>query len=141
MDVVVTVPKTLWADWLCEGNLPGEAWDGEASHYFSGGPIPRINPRERVYIVAHGKLRGYAPLVKIDLPAGQPWWWERAAWALLRHNGAVACTIPETIPGFRGYRYRWWTYGRETAFPDWQTAGVASQAKEKRYGISACGPI
>jgi len=64
-DVVVTVPKSLWAIWLSEGNLAGEPWSGKVLYHFWIRPdaLPDITPWERVYVVAHGRLRGYAPLV------------------------------------------------------------------------------
>ena len=74
-DVVVTVPKGLWAEWLQEGDLAGEPWSGEAEYHFWVSPMmfhepahPWIEPGERVYIVAHGKLRGYAPFVRREVP-------------------------------------------------------------------------
>jgi hypothetical protein len=67
-DVVVTVPKGLWPEWLEEGDLAGEPWSEEAEYHFwiRAHPLPGILPGERVYIVAHNRLRGYAPLVRIE---------------------------------------------------------------------------
>ena len=116
-DVVVTVPKDRWADWISEGDLPGQIWgSGDAGSdgwydFYLGGPLPDIKPGDRVYIVAHGRLRGYAPLVRVD----------RRERSLVRQGGAVAVTIPEPIRGFQGWRYRWWDRSAEVAFPDWQT--------------------
>ncbi len=109
MDIVVTVPKGRWAEWIAEGDLPGDDWSGAESYFSFGGPRPRIEPGERVYIVAHGRLRGYAPLTYLH-PAGY----------LVRRGGAVAVTIVEPIRGFRGWRYRWWQQETETPFPDWR---------------------
>ena len=119
-DVVVTVPKDRWSEWIAEGDLPGDVWGfGDAGavgwyDFYIGGPMPDIKPGERVYIVAHGRLRGYAPLVR------------RTAHSLIRRGDAVAVTIPTPIQGFRGWRYRWWHRDEETPFPDWQTEGVPS---------------
>lgn len=124
-DVVVTVPKRLWTEWLDEGTLPGEEWNGyeEFGFLIHGGTSPTIAPGERVYVVAHGMLRGYSPLVEIDCDAerfgGRP-----SQFALVRRAGAVAVTIPEPITGFRGWRYRWWPREAEVPFPDWRTQGV-----------------
>lgn len=112
-DVVVTVPMDRWDEWIAEGDLPGEPWSGLASYFWLGGRQPRIEPGERVYIVAHNKLRGYAPLVRIETDLHR--------WALLREGGAVAVTISHPIKGFRGWRYCWWRYDQEHAFPDWRT--------------------
>ena len=40
---------------------------------------------------------------------------------ICRRGGAVACTIDEPIPGFRGLRKRWWRIEDERPFPDWRT--------------------
>lgn len=155
MDVCVTVPKALWEIWLDEGNLPGDAWNGSEYHFFGRGGRPKIEAGEHVYIVAHGRLRGYAPLVAIDcrvtgrrrdtaslcrlaldeqgvfgITAWHPlplpeWWWPGATYGLVRHGGAVACTIPEPVRGFPGWRYRFWQREDEMPFPNWQSAGVA----------------
>ena len=109
-DVVVTVPKRLWAEWIAEGDLPGEVPSGDEFAFYIGGPLPKIAAGERVYVVAHGKLRGYAPLVRLR-PG-----------ALIRAGGAVAVTIDEPIPGFRGWRYRWWRREDERDFPNWRSA-------------------
>jgi hypothetical protein len=129
MDIVVTVPKKLWSYWLsegdCAGDKPGSHSDGlegeiGVDYYFTtGGGTPKIKPGERVYIVAHNRLRGYAPLVRFDVS-------ETGAWGitLVRNGGAMAVTIPNKITGFRGWRYRWWDLKDEHPFPDWKTAEV-----------------
>ena len=114
-DVVVTVPKWYWEDWLAEGCLAGEFYP-HLSHpqwVFTVPTAPKIDPDERVYVVAHGSLRGYAPLIEIDYETF-------GKFGLVRGGGAVALTIPGPIKGFRGYRYRWWDREVEQPFPDWQ---------------------
>ena len=108
MDVVVTVPKGQWEAWLEEGDLPSDEWSGEEWEFRIGGPCPKIEPGERVYVVAHGRLRGYAPLIYLS------------DFGLVRGGGAVAVTIDEEIRGFRGWRYRWWPREAERPFPDWR---------------------
>lgn len=118
-DVVVTVPKSLWSEWLEEGDLAGEPWSEEAEYHFwiPRHPLPTIELGERVYIVAHGRLRGYAPLVNTELRCKlAP---SRAC--LVRRNDAVAVTIPGPIVGFRGWRYRWWELAAEVPFPEWRS--------------------
>lgn len=122
-DVVVTVPKYLWQDWIEEGALPGE--EAEYSyHFWIRGPLPRMQPGDRVYIVAHGKLRGYSPLVEIERQCRI----RHGMSCLLRHGGAEAVTIDEPIRGFQGWRYRWWERADEKAFPDWKEVAPKSQA-------------
>lgn len=125
MDVVVTVPMRAWPEWLEEGCLP--AADGGDSpspyvafHFWLGGPLPDVVPGDRVYIVAHGRLRGYAPLVRLERRCKLA----PSRWCLLRQGGAEAVTIDEPIRGFQGWRYRWWERDQERPFTDWQTAGI-----------------
>ncbi len=111
-DIVVTVPKTFGLQrWIDEGDLPGEEWGGLEWHFYMGGGLPKSKPGDRVYVVYNGKLRGYAPLVRIERYA--------KGYALVRHNDAQAVTIDEHIPGFRGFRYRWWDRAIEQEFPNW----------------------
>lgn len=113
-DVVVTIPKSFGLQaWIAEGDLPGEPWSGLES-FFSLGGVPDIVPGERVYVVFDGRLRGYAPLVRIDRQGRRC--------ALVRRGGAVALTIDARVPGFRGFRYRWWARRWERPFPDWVQA-------------------
>lgn len=115
-DVVVTVPKPLWLDWIAEGDAVDEPRSGIEWGFFLGGPKPAIARGERVYIVSHGRLRGYSPLTRLaDTDRG---------YALCREGGAVAVTIPDRIPGFRGWRKRWWDRAVEVPFPDWRLCDV-----------------
>lgn len=126
MDVCVTVPKNIWFEWIAEGDSVGEPPTGELWGYSTWGPKPDIAIGERVYVVAHGRLRGYAPLTVLEyehVSSGQG----RCAFG--RAGGAVAVTIAEPITGFRGWRYRWWKQEIEFPFPDWKTAGVKMPAK------------
>lgn len=123
MDIVVTVPanfkfagKTGLAAWIDEGQLPGDDESGEDWHFFLGGHPPKdIQPGDRVYVVCQWKLRGYAPLVRVEKDV------HGGGYALVRRGGAVAVTIDEPVKGFRGCRYRWWKREDEKPFPDWQT--------------------
>jgi hypothetical protein len=81
-DVVVTVPKRLWEEWIFEGDLPGDEESGDEYAFYLAGPRPEIEPGERVYVVAHGKVRGFAPLIRVALCPG-------IHWALIRGGGAV----------------------------------------------------
>ena len=115
-DVVVTVPKGLWEEWIEEGDLPGDEPE-YLSHFWLGGALPDMKPGDRVYIVAHGKLRGYAPLVAIERRCQL----RPSVGCLLREGGAVAVTIDRPIRGFQGFRYRDWDRSEERPFPDWMT--------------------
>lgn len=120
-DVVVTVPKALWEDWIAEGDAVGDPPTGEEWGFYVGGfTRPKIEPGERVYVVAHGRLRGYAPLTRLVVQGPRV--------VFCRAGGAVAVTVPEPIRGFQGWRYRWWDRSAESPFPDWRTRDVAAPA-------------
>lgn len=129
MDVVVTVPMQLWVEWIDEGDLPGDdpcrsPLDLEDHWGFStSGFRPTIEVGERVYIVAHRLVRGYAPLTRLEVNG------RRVTFG--RRGGAVAVTIPEPVRGFRGWRYRWWDRVAERPFPDWRNPeATAPRARE-----------
>lgn len=117
-DLVITVPKGRWNEWIAEGDLPGQRWSGTLYEYrvalVQGSPD--VFPGERIYAVAHGKLRGWAPLVRLERDRVR-----LGCWKLIRGGGARACTIQEVIPGFRGFRRRWWERSQERPFPEWRT--------------------
>jgi hypothetical protein len=117
-DVVVTVPQWFGLDaWIAEGDPPGAPWSGTEWDFYVSAGRPNMRPGDRVYVVYGGKLRGYAPLVRIAPPPSVG----PNRCSLVRHGGAVAVTIPEYIRGFRGFRYRWWDREIERPFPDWRT--------------------
>ena len=121
-DVVVTVPKNFThvcapglkglAAWIAEGDAAGEPWSDREWSFTVGWRQPRIEPGERVYVVCEGRLRGYAPLIRLDDDCGTV--------ELIRGPGAVAMTIADGITGFRGFRYRWWDRSTEIPFPEWK---------------------
>lgn len=134
-DLVVTVPRDLWLDWIDEGDAVGEPETGEEWGFFCGwanrSACPPAQPGDRLYVVSHDRLRGYAPVTRVVNHEGR--------WAIGRRGGAVAVTIPDHIVGFRGWRRRWWDRSAEVPFPEWRTAdlwlnrgrGRARKAREK----------
>lgn len=117
-DVVVTVPKGMWEAWLAEGDLPGDDWSGYVSHFWiPRQPLPKIVTGERVYVVSHGKLRGFAPLWTMESSCML----RRPMACLMRTDEAQAVTINEPVRGFQGWRYRWWDHDAERPFPEWRT--------------------
>lgn len=117
-DLVVTVPKWFWPEWIVEGDPAGtpELATSEEWGFFLGGTKPDIGPGDRLYIVAHDLVRGFAPVTRLARSGDR--------WVICRRAGAEAVTIPETVKGFRGWRRRWWKREDEVAFPDWKTRGV-----------------
>ncbi|MBI1243796.1 MAG: hypothetical protein GC202_02230 [Alphaproteobacteria bacterium] len=114
-DLVGTCPKDFWPEWIAEGDAVGAPESGEEWGWFTRHSLIRqITTGDRFYVVAHGKLRGYAPVTRVTEQA------------ICRRTGAVACTIDERVPGFRGLRERWWSYADEKPFPSWRTDGVIS---------------
>jgi hypothetical protein len=121
-DVIVTLPKSFGLEaWIAEGDPAGTRWSGEEWHFYLGGPRPKMASGDRVYVCFDGQLIGYAPLVRIESTG--------AGFALVRHGDAVAVTIDEHIPGFRGWRYRWWHVAEERPFPEWDRGIVARSAQ------------
>ena len=122
IDLVATCPKDFWEQWIAEGDAAGDPETGELWHWYTNHNLAtHINPGSRFYIVAHGKLRGWAPVFRIDDYSSLPYECKAdTRYAIVRRGGAVACTIPEPIPGFRGLRVRWWKSEDEVPFPDWK---------------------
>jgi hypothetical protein len=118
MDICVTVPKQLWQEWLDEGDLPDDPLTFTDYHFWFSGPLPlEADTGSRCYIVAHGRLRGYAPLVAVERRCVL----RPSAHCFMRRGGAVAVTIDEPIRGFQGWRYRFWRREDERSFPGWRT--------------------
>jgi hypothetical protein len=121
VDLVGTCPKGFWEEWIAEGDAasdkPGVVYPsitGEEWGWYTRSPVARnIEVGDRFYVVAHGKLRGWAPVTRIGRDAG-------GGWIICRKGNAVACSIPEVIPGFQGLRERWWPREREIPFLDWR---------------------
>lgn len=122
-DVVVTVPADFehpcspgrrgYAAWIAEGDAPGEPWSGRLWAFPVGRSRPRVEPGDRVYVVCGGRLRGWAPLVRLE--RGPHPRTGRVGYSLVRGGGAVAATLPGRVAGFRGWRYRWWDRSEEVA--------------------------
>lgn len=119
VDLVGTCPQHFWREWIAEGDAAGDPYTGEEWGWYTGSPrIRKIEVGDRFYVVAHGMLRGYAPVTRVRLSE------KHVGGVICRRGGGVAVTIPEAIPGFRGLRERWWPREAEIAFEDWKTRGV-----------------
>lgn len=113
VDLVGTCPKDFWQEWIAEGDAAGEPYSGEEWGWFTRARSARlIVPGDRFYVVAHGRLRGWAPVTRLQ-DSGD-------SFVICRRGDAVACTIDEPIPGFRGLRQVWWKREAERAFPNWR---------------------
>ena len=117
MDLVGTCPKDFWGEWLAEGDCAGDEYSSWGYHWVTRSRLAlKIKPGDRFYIVAHGKLRGYATAgVTLSNPDATG-----HTFAIVRGGGAVACTIDEPIKGFRGLRKRWWKREDEKPFENWR---------------------
>jgi hypothetical protein len=116
-DLVVTVPKPLWLDWIAKGDAAGDPETGGEWAFYVGGGRPPIEAGERLYIVAWDLIRGFAPVTRVAQT--------EKGWAICRRGGAVAVTVPEElVRGFRGYRRVWWNRSQELPFPGWKAALV-----------------
>ena len=108
-DLVGTCPKDFWLEWIAEGDAAGDPTTGQEYGWYTRHSFKALaEPGDRFYVVAHGLLRGYAPVIRVDRGC------------IVRSGGAVAITIIEPIPGFRGLRKRWWDRDIEQPFPDWK---------------------
>ena len=117
-DLVGTCPKDFWLKWIAEGDPAGAPYSGEEwGWYTAHSKADQIQPGDRFYVVAWGRLRGYAPVTRVERTPG--------GWIICRRGDAVACTIDEPVPGFRGLMTRWWQRETERAFVDWKTADVS----------------
>lgn len=118
MDLVGTCPKWFWEEWLAEGDCAGEPDSGHQYEWQTRhAAIGQIDPGDRFYVVAHGRLRGYAIVTSVGVSFN-----DSDYGAIVREGGAIACTIDEPIKGFRGLRKRWWDRSQERPFPEWQIA-------------------
>ena len=113
MDLVGTCPKDFWEEWIAEGDAAGESYTGEEWGWFTRSAVAqKARPGDRFYVVAHGKLRGWAPVTRVQ--------WGNGSGVICRRGDAVACTIPQPVPGFRGLRVRWWDRSIEQPFNNWR---------------------
>ena len=109
----------FFAAWIAEGDAAGDAYTGEEWGWFTRDrKAALIRPGDRFYVVAHGKLRGWAPVTRVQGPESNQ---DQSGWIICRRGDAVACTIEVPIPGFRGLRRRWWERDQERPFPGWKT--------------------
>ena len=116
MDLVGTCAKTFLEEWLSEGGLAGTTPDGTIYCWKTRHRLAlHISSGERFYVVAHGKLRGWAYVAGVTGDYHGPWAY------IYREGGGTAVTIPRPIPGFQGLRKRWWDRSEEIPFPDWKT--------------------
>jgi len=122
-DLVGTCPKDFWLEWIAEGDAAGLPESGEEWGWYTRDRLAlTTRPGDRFYVVAHGLLRGWAPIVRVKENS-------RDSFVICRKGGAVACTLDDPIPGFRGLRMRWWDRANEMPFPDWQTAGIDTKQR------------
>lgn len=123
-DLVGTCPKDFWQEWIAEGDPAGTPESGEEWGWYTRDRLARtMRPGDRFYVVCWGRLRGYAPVVRVQTGS--------AGFVICRKGGAIACTIFDPIPGFRGLRTRWWARDAEQPFPGWQTEGVGIKPAAK----------
>lgn len=116
VDLVGTCPKGEWHEWLAEGDAAGEPETGQEYGWWTGHSLVRqIDVGDRFYVVAHGRLRGYSIVTGVHHSPGS------RGGAIFRMGGAVACTLTDPVPGFRGLKKRWWNRDDEIEFPNWRS--------------------
>jgi len=120
VDLVGTCPKGFWHEWISEGDAAGDPYTGEEWGWYTNNRMAAlIKPGDRFYVVAWGRLRGWAPVTHLVKPG-----LDHHGWCICRRGDAVACTIEAPIAGFRGLRQRWWHRSIERPFVGWKSAGV-----------------
>ena len=116
-DLVGTCPKDFWEEWIAEGDAAGDPYTGEEWGWYTGDrKAANMKSGDRFYVVAHGKLRGWSPVTRVEDNS-----WKGGGYVICRRGDAVACTVIFAIPGFRGLRTPWWNRDEEIPFPDWRT--------------------
>lgn len=101
-DLVVTVPRGIWPDWIDEGDPAGSEESGEEWDFVLGWQRPPIIAGERLYVVAHDRLRGYAPVTGVIFYA------DPCPEHLYVGAGCLRCRAEQGVPGRpRGVRGRW----------------------------------
>lgn len=107
-DVVVSCPKAAWQTWSEQAASGLVVFD-------LGYRLPgKWNPGDRVYVVAHGRVRCWMELGKVghDPITGQL--------QLVLIGQPLPVTTSEEIRGFQGARMRWWPRDQERDFPGWR---------------------
>jgi hypothetical protein len=135
-DLVMTLRRDWWQTCIA-GQLPsssrgfyvgGRKPPARSARRSSGEAAPPpVAPGERLYLVAHGRVRGYVPVSGVARTG--------RGWTIQRGGPAVAVTIPEAVADFRGWRAAWWAVSDEVPFPDWRTADT-SDVLEDAEGAS-----
>lgn len=124
VDLVGTFPKDFFLEWIAEGDAAGDPPTGEEWGWYTRDSLAlQAKPGDRFYVVAHGLLRGWAPVTRVQ-DSGD-------SFVICRRGDAVACAIDVPVPGFRGLRTRWWDRSQEKPFPDWTSAGLPEPKRKK----------
>lgn len=125
VDLVGTCPKDFWEEWIAEGDPAGTPESGEEWGWYTRHRFARlIRPGDRFYVVAWGRLRGWAPVTRVQDNGD--------SFVICRRGNAVACTIDQPIPSFRGLEKVWWPRDIERPFPAWRTEGVGAPTKRSQ---------
>ena len=135
-DLVVTVPRERWQAWLDEGACAGDPPASvdralEFGFHLYRCERPPIGEGERLYIAAHGAIRGYAFVSAVAA--------RRGTWVIFRYAPAVAVTIREFVPGFHGWRRIWWRRDAEAPFPDWKNQAFFYSTAGRPDEVSTLG--
>lgn len=117
-DIVVTVPRDKWADWLKqhgEGDQRGRRRNFHIYDKEQG--RPPASEGDDIYVVAHGRLRCLLMIERI-VPLMGGW--------LVTASMVRPVTLAGYVPGFKGWRRRWWDTQHELPFDAWRTEAVSA---------------
>ena len=107
-DIVITIPRAAWADWLMQHGADDQRGRMRSFHvYDEERGHPPCSTGDQLYVVAHGRLRC---VLLIEAIMMRP------------------VTLAGYVPGFAGWRRRWWDPQHELPFPAWRTEAVADRA-------------
>lgn len=98
-DIVLHLKPVLW---LWTHRFVGERPCG---FYISKKPP---EPTDRVYIAAEGKLQGWFWVDTIITMVASP-----PCYCVMAHQTFHPVTIADPVPGFAGWRHRWWETSAE----------------------------
>jgi hypothetical protein len=115
-DIVITVARDKWADFLAEHG-PGTT-RGRLHVFHLFGDRPPVASGDTLYVISHGRLRC---ALMVDLIVPQSGGWQIVA-GFLR-----PVTKPGFIQGYAGWKRCWWTKLDEAPFADWRSEAVSQR--------------
>lgn len=119
-DIVITIPRETWGDWLAHHGPGLQRGKLRTFHiYDHARGRPPSSAGDMLYVAAHGRLRCVFLIEQVH-PLRGGWF----IWATMTRS----VTLKDHVPGFKGWRRRWWDVAAEEDFDAWRTEGVSEGA-------------